>query len=82
MIADVKFAQSVLGVPQGGDAESIYVGSDPEKATNAFKGIASVGSSSKYSTLVWYGNGRLIKSCKLKFQKPSSKKDKMSSEDK
>lgn len=65
MISSVKKAQVVMGVPQGGEAQSIYIGSSPEKATEAYKKIALVGKSEKYSTLIWYGNGKLIKSCKL-----------------
>ena len=79
MIASVKKAQAVMGVPEGGEAQSIYVGSDPEKATKAYKDIASVGESDKFTTLIWYGNGRLIKNCKLKFKAP--KKEKKSSKE-
>jgi hypothetical protein len=65
MISSVKKAQVVMGVPQGGEAQSIYIGSSPEEATEQYKKLASAGKSDKYTTLIWYGNGRLIKSCKL-----------------
>ena len=74
MIASIKKAQVVMGVPEGGEAQSIYLGSDPDKATKAYKDIASVGTHEKFSTLIWYGNGRLIKSCKIKILKKASTK--------
>lgn len=65
MIKAVKLAQSVLGVKNGEDAKAIYVGSDADEATKAYLDIARKGSHDKYEVLIWYGNGRLIKSCKL-----------------
>ena len=73
MIACIRQAQCVLGMPEKGDAQSIYVGSSPEKANKAFKDLARSGVSEKFNHLVWYGNGRLIKSCKLKLKEKTPK---------
>lgn len=66
----VKLAQSVLGVTPSGSTESIYVGADPDKATQTYKNIAQAGKHAKYGCILWYGNGRLIKHCKVKVEAP------------
>lgn len=82
MIAVLKKAQVVLGVPENGEAQSIYVGSDPLKATEVYKKIASAGTHDKFSTIIWYGNNKLIKSCKVRIKAKSSPKKTENTENK